>query len=262
MKLHDKTAVITGAGSGIGRALARGFAKEGACVTIADINSDQAESVAREIEGAGGNAVAIHADVSKKQDVRQLVEKTVERWGKIDVLVNNAAIVGAPPLNCLDIREETWERTLAVNLTGVLLCSQCAARKMIQQNTGGKIINISSISGQVYIGAAPNYHVSKAGIIMLTKAMAVEFAQYSIQVNAIGPGLIETPSTKPLLEIPGNREYATNTVPGKRIGRPYDIVGPALFLASRESDFVTGQTIFVDGGFLYFNPTVPVESYS
>lgn len=261
MRLQGKVAIITGAASGIGRAIALGFSREGASVAIGDINIAGATSVASEIADTGGRALAVKADVSNASEVETLVHNTVKEFGTVTILVNNAAVVGEPPLTCLDIQEDTWDTTLAVNLKGALLCSQSVTKQMIQQNAGGKIINITSISGQVYIGAAPNYHVSKAGIIMLTKAMAVEFAKYNIQVNAIGPGLVETPATRPLLDIPSNKEYAKSKVPMNRIGQPQDIVGPALFLASQDSDFVTGQTIFVDGGFLYFNPTVPVESY-
>ena len=261
MRLKDKIAIITGAASGIGRAIALGFAREGASIAIGDVNIELAKSVVSEIESSGGKAIAVKTDVSNASEVEQLIQNTVKEFRSINILVNDAAVVGEPPLDCLNIREDTWDRTLDINLKGVLLCSQAVTKVLIRQKSGGKIINIASISGQVYIGAAPNYHVSKAGIIMLTKSMAVEFAKHHIQVNAIGPGLIETPATKPLLDIPYNREYAKNKVPLGRIGQPEDIVGPALFLASQDSDFVTGQTIFVEGGFLGFNPTVPVESY-
>jgi len=261
MRLLDKIAIITGAASGIGRAIAIGYAREGAHIVIGDINAEGAESVVKEIEALGRRAIVVRADVSNSNDVEMLVNTTVRELGEVNILVNNAAIVGEPPLTCQEISEDTWDKVLAVNLKGVLLCSQAVVKEMIRQNKGGKIVNISSISGEVYIGIAPNYHVSKAGIIMLTKAMAIEFARYRINVNAIGPGLIETPSTKPLLDIIENREFAKNAVPLGRIGQPEDIVGPALFLASKDSDFVTGQTIFVDGGFLYLHPTVPIESY-
>jgi NAD(P)-dependent dehydrogenase (short-subunit alcohol dehydrogenase family) len=261
MRLLDKVAIITGAASGIGRAIALGFAREGAHIAIGDIDAEGAESVVKKIEAMGRRAIVVRTDVSNAHDVEILVNTTVRALGEVNILVNNAAIVGEPPLTCQDIHEETWDKVLAVNLKGVLLCSQSVVKAMIRQNKGGKIVNISSISGEVYIGIAPNYHVSKAGIIMLTKAMAIEFARFNITVNAIGPGLIETAASKPLLDIPENRAYAQNIVPLGRIGQPEDIVGPALFLASQDSDFVTGQTIFVDGGFLYLHPTVPLASY-
>jgi NAD(P)-dependent dehydrogenase (short-subunit alcohol dehydrogenase family) len=261
MRLSDKTAIITGGASGIGRAIAIGFAKEGAHIAIGDINEEGAKSVAKEIAALGRKAIAVRADVSNPSEIETLVTKTTKEFGSINILVNNAAMVGDPPLTCKEINVETWDKVLAVNLKGVLLCSQSAVKQMIRQNTGGKIINIASISGKVYIGIAPNYHVSKAGIIMLTKAMATEFAQYKINVNAIGPGLVETPASKPLLDMPQNREYAVNNVPLKRVGQPEDIVGPALFLATSDSDFVTGQTIIVDGGFLSLHPTIPIEAY-
>lgn len=261
MRLLDKVAIVTGAASGIGRAIAIGFAKEGAHVSIGDINLEGAESVADEIEMLGRRAIVVKTNVAEASDVKRLIDTTITEFEEINIIVNNAATVGEPPLTCQEISEDSWDQVLAVNLKGVLLCSQYAVKEMIRLSQGGKIINISSISGEVYIGIAPNYHVSKAGIIMLTKAMAIEFAKYNINVNAIGPGLIESPATKPLLDMPECREFAKNAVPLNRVGQPEDIVGPALFLASKDSDFVTGQTIFVDGGFLYSHPTVPTKYY-
>jgi len=187
-------------------------------------------------------------DVSVKSQVQRFVESSISGFGKIDILVNSAGVVTRESF--IEASEENWDRTFNVNLKGLFLCSQAVARQMIRQE-GGKIISIASAAGRGHTGGlSPGYMASKAGVIMLTRAMAVELAAHNINVNAIGPGLVETPMTEEVTTDPDRRRDLIRRIPLKRLGSPHDIVGTSIFLASTESDYITGQTIFIDGGSL------------
>jgi NAD(P)-dependent dehydrogenase (short-subunit alcohol dehydrogenase family) len=248
MRLQDRIAVVTGAGSGNGRAMAIGMGREGAHVVIADVNQQGAEMTAQEIAALGRQTLVLKTDVSQVSDIEAMVKAVTERFGRIDILVNNAGVIVRQPM--LEITEETWDRILDINLKGVFFCTQAVARVMVRQGKG-KIINIASVVG---VRAEPrrlHYNTSKAGVIMLTKSAAVELAPFHVNVNAIGPGLIETPMTHDLIGDIGQAKYWQENIPWGRIGKPEDLVGAAIFLASDEADYITGVTIFVDGGFIH-----------
>jgi len=253
-RLKDKVIIITGGAQGIGRAYALGTAAEGARVVVADINLEAAQITAGEIEAKGKEALALKTDVSSPESTQEMVEKSVDRFGKIDVLVNNAAILGKirvtrVPFYELDLDE--WDRSIEVNLKGTLLCCRACFPYMKAQG-GGKIINITSTGFHFGNPNYVHYVASKAGIIALTRCMARELGDFNINVNCIAPGatMAEDPSDKELVEL---REKKLNDllVPKrclKRMQYPEDLVGTLIFLACADSDFVTGQTIVVDGG--------------
>ena len=244
MKLKDKVAVITGSARGIGRSIAEAMAREGARVVITDRDGAEAAKTAKSI---GAAAIAIEADVSKPADIEALFEKTQKALGRVDILVNNAGI-GSPRL-VVDIGLEEWERIIRVNLTGALLCSQQAARRMIAQKSGGKIINIVSLSGQKGGVGRSAYGASKAGLEVLNKIMAVEFAEHGINVNAIAPGPIMTETGKGMHTRETVEAYH-RLIPQRRYGEPAEIASAAVFLASDDASYITGHTLNVDGGFL------------
>jgi len=251
MKLKDKVAIVTGAASsiGMGRAFALAFAKEGADVVVCDIKHEGVKERTEEIKQLGRKALAVKTDVSKPSDVSQLIETTVNTFGKIDILVNNAGVREEPAKPIQDITEEEWDSINGVNLKGVFLCIKYAVPHMIKQKRG-KIINIASIFGQV---AFPNYGAycaAKGGVINLTRTLALELAPHKINVNAIGPGVIETELSKTTLEDPEVMKLILPLIPFGRVGQPEDIAAVAVFLASDESEYVNGQTIFADGGWL------------
>jgi L-rhamnose 1-dehydrogenase len=248
MRFKDKVVIITGAARGIGRAIALGFAQEGALLVIADIRSQQAEETARLARQRGGSAFFTQTDVSKAEHVSNLIETTLSKYGTIDVLVNDAGI--CPFRDFLDMPVETWDQVQDVNLRGVFLCSQAVARVMVKRKIPGRIINISSISA--YVGGAKQAHycASKAGINMLTASMAISLGQYGITCNAVLPGPIQTDVNKEDLADPEKREYFIRRTPLGRIGEPEDVVGPVLFFASEDAAWCTGSTLVVDGGIL------------
>ena len=248
MRFKDKVVIITGAARGIGRAIALGFAQEGALLAIADIRSQQAEETVRLARQRGGSAFFTQTDVSKAEHVSNLMETTLAKYGTIDVLVNDAGI--CPFRDFLDMPIETWDQVQDVNLRGVFLCSQAAARVMVERKIPGRIINISSISA--YVGGAQQAHycASKAGINMLTASMAISLGQHGITCNAVLPGPIETDVNKEDLADPEKREYFIRRTPLGRIGEPEDVVGPVLFFASEDAAWCTGSTLVVDGGIL------------
>ncbi len=249
-RLQGRVALVTGAGAprGIGRAIALGMAREGARIAVADIDLALAEDASTAIVAAGGQAVAIRADVSVATEVHGLVERTVGAFGRLDILVNNAGIAPIRPF--LELDEATWDRTFAVNAKGVYLCAQAAARQMIRQGGGGRIINLSSISEVVSGGGLTHYSATKAAVRNLTRGMASELGKYGIAVNAIGPGTIETDILNYLPQDEQDRLRAQNlrNTPLGRLGRSEDIVGAAIFLASDAAAYVSGITLFVDGG--------------
>ena len=247
MDLKNKVAIITGSRRGIGKAIALALAKAGANIVVSDINLDDCNKLVEEIKAINGNALAVKTDVSNPEDVSQMINLTTEKFGKVDILVNNAGIYMQKSLT--DVTEQDFDRTLDINLKGVFLCSKAVVPEMIKQGKG-KIINIASIAGQVGFANSSAYCASKGAIINITRELALELAQYKINVNAIGPGVIETDMTKDLLEDKATKETLLANIPLSRIGKPEDIANAALFLASDNSDYITGITLFVDGGWL------------
>ncbi len=250
MKLKDRVAIVTGGNRGIGRAIALGLAREGAAVVINNSRSDgTAEDVARIICSSGGKATALPADIRDLKEHGRLVSAALECFGRLDILVNNAGIEIHEPF--LDTRPETWDRTLAVNLKGPYFLSQKAAQAMIR-NGGGKIINISSVHDRIPNRNRSAYAISKGGLAMLTKSLAFELAEHGITVNAISPGAILTDMNRESLSIPENRNRCLGKIAMKRFGEVEDIVGAAVFLASSDSAYMTGATVYIDGGMLLY----------
>ncbi|NJN94630.1 MAG: 3-oxoacyl-ACP reductase FabG [Anaerolineales bacterium] len=248
MRLQDKVAIVTGAGSGNGRGIALRLAEEGAAVVVADVNESGAHETAALIEAAGGQALVVRADVSRREQIEAMVQATLERFGQVDILVNNAGVESMRPF--LELPEAEWDRVMGVNLKGPFLCTQAVAREMAEAGRGGKIVNIASICSAIALVGEAHYIASKGGLLMLTKAMALDLAPYNINVNAVGPGVIETAMTANSLSSPARVEMFFNHIPLKRIGQPRDIANAVLFLASDEADYVTGTILYVDGGWL------------
>jgi len=250
MDLKDKVAIITGARRGMGKSHALKLAEAGAKVVVSDITEDDCQKVVEEIKGKGGEAIAVKCDVTKKEEVEEMVKQAVEKWGKVDILINNAGICQFKPF--LELTEEEWDRTIDINLKGYFLCAQAVAKEMEKQKSG-VIVNIASVaSGQVGIGMATlaHYCASKGGIIAMTEALAVELAPFGIRVNAIAPGMIETPMIDPVKSDPQTMEGMLAKVPMGRVGQPEEVSNLVLFLASEQSSYMTGSTVVIDGGWL------------
>ncbi len=246
--LAGKVAVVTGSSRGIGRAIAEGMAGAGAAVTVNGRNPETTQAVAGGIAGAGGKSLAVPADVGKVADIERLIKSTVATFGRLDILVNSAGI--SPHYKPAEtMTEAEWDEVIAVNLKGVFLCCQAAGRVMIPQKSG-RIINISSIGGQVALPRLIAYCAAKGGIDQLTRVLAVEWAPHHILVNAISPGYIDTDLTKGLRQNPARRDALLRQVPLGRLGKPDEIAGAAIYLASDAASYVTGQTLDVDGGWL------------
>ena len=246
--LGSKVALVTGAGSGLGRAIANGFALFGAAVSAVDVNPETAQSVADGIKASGGKAIAVECDVTQQDQVRAAVAETLREFGKIDVLVANAGIGDRNPAE--DMTIEQWERVIAVNLKGVWLCDQEVGKHMIDRDAGGSIINMASIAGQIGLTTGnANYSASKGGVIALTRCLAIEWARFNIRVNAIAPVQFKTPLVLKLIERrPETLDYFLKDIPLGRMGEVEEMVGPAVFLASDASAMVTGHVLNVDGG--------------
>jgi len=245
MRLRGRVTAITGGALGIGRATALLFASEGALVALGDVEAGASEKVVHEIAARGGRAIAVPVDVGDAGQVQAFVDRVVAEFGRLDVMFANAGIAHSTPF--LEHPEAQWHRVLRVNLTGVFLCGQIAARQMVKQG-GGRIIATASINGFRGVENLVGYNVAKAGVIELTKTMAVELAQHRITVNAIAPAQIDTRLTQSLPEEARTRRLAR--IPLGRFGEPEEVARVALFLASDDASFVTGHTLAVDGGYL------------
>ena len=247
ISLKGKIAIVTGGGRGIGSAIALGFAQAGANVVVASRTPADLERVKSQIENLGRHALAVQTNIAVKAEVDNMVAKTLEKFGTIDILVNNAAI--NIMRNLVDLREDGWDKVMNVDLKGYFLCSQAAAKVMMEKKTGN-IINIVSTGATKAAPGLGAYSIAKAGVVMLTKLLAVELASYHIRVNAIGPYLVKTAFSQPMWSNPEALQALEASIPLGRIAEPEDVVSVALFLASDASSYITGQTIYVDGGTL------------
>lgn len=246
--LKDKVAIVTGGSRGIGKAIALGFAQAGADLVVCSRKLPDLEKVSEEIKGMGRKALAVVAHMGKREDIENLVNQAEKEFGHIHILVNN---VGINPIMkpIEEITEEEWDKIMDVNLKGCFLMSQVVAKLMIKQGKGS-IINITSVGGFRVSPGLGVYCVSKAGMIMLTKVLAKEWGRYGIRVNALGPGLVRTKLSQALWTNPEIMDETLKNTPLSRVGEPEDIVGAAIFLAADASSYITGETLFVDGGSL------------
>ena len=251
MRLEGQVAIITGAGQGIGRAIALTLAREGAAVAVNDINLELAKNVADEIKSQGGRAEPVKADVSHKEEVITLVEKTLDNFKKIDILVNNAGTAKLTPT--VELTEAEWDSTTDVTLKGQFLCSQAVAKHMIRQKRG-KIVNIASLAAHIGTPSLLAYSASKGGVTQLTKVLAVEWGKHNITVNAVSPGLTMTELVKAVFKDRPEFTEGIERIPLKRLAEPEDIANAVLFFVSTEADYVTGQVLAVDGGTLAVHP--------
>jgi glucose 1-dehydrogenase len=249
MRLEGKVAIVTGAATGIGKAIAIRFAREGAAVVIDYVGPpDTPASVKQEIEGFGGKCLAVAADVTKPDEVAKLIDDTVQAFGKLDIVVNNAGV--EKKIAFVDYPLAELQKILSVNLIGPFLVSQAAARQMIRQGKGGRLINISSIHEDLPMPTNAAYCASKGGLRMLARTIAVELAKDNITVNNIGPGAVFTPIDADIEAQPEMEKALMSEIPLNRWGKPEEIAGLATYLASDEAGYVTGSTYFIDGGML------------
>ena len=248
MRLKDKVALITGANSGIGKAIARRFAAEGAHVAVNYRPGSATDSEAAQAEAAsfGPLSIAVVGDVSKREDVERMMAEIIERFGRVNIAINNAGIEMKKPF--LEVTDDDWNKVIAVNLFGSYLVSQGAARQMVRQGAGGKLIFISSVHEDIPFPGYTAYCASKGGVRMMMRNLAMELAQYKINVNNIAPGAIATPINQSVLDDPLAMKNAVSEIPWGRFGRPEEVASVAVFLASDEAEYVTGSTYYVDGG--------------
>ncbi|QQR66600.1 MAG: glucose 1-dehydrogenase [Candidatus Brocadia sp.] len=244
--LRDKVALVTGAGKGLGKSMALALSESGAHVAVASRTQSDIEATAQEIQENGVKSIPIAADVTRQEDVDKMVEKVLTELNTIDILVNNVGtFLGG---QFLESSLEDWRKMLEINLTSTYLCSKVVGRHMVERQQG-KIINVSSVLGMFGAGSSAAYCASKGGVIQLTRALSIELAKYHITVNAIAPYTMETEMTKTMLQDEKLKNIIVSRIPLKRIGKPADLSGPVVFLASKASDYITGQVLCVDGGF-------------
>jgi len=244
-KLDGKIAIVTGGADGIGGATVREFVKEGAKVVIADINEEKGMILYKELKDAGADVLFVKTNVAAESEVENLVSKTVETYGRLDVVFNNAGVAELTPTH--ELTEESWRRTVSVNLDGVFFMAKHAIKQMLI-NGGGSIVNAASIYGHVGFGQHVAYSSSKGGVVNLTRALAVEYAKENIRVNSVGPGFVMTPMLAPLSE--EMLQYLATLHPIGRLGKPVEIAKAVVFLASDDASFITGANIPVDGGYI------------
>ncbi len=249
-ELTNKIALVTGAQRGMGRAHALALAAQGAKVAVTDINEETCQTVVDKIKANGGEAICFKMDVLNIAEINEVFDKVIAKWGRLDILVNNAGIYQPKP--ALEMTEEEWDKTIDINLKGYFFCAQRAAKEMAK-NKWGRIVNISSIaSGQVGVGvnASSHYTASKGGVIGMTETLALEWAPLGININAIGPGAIDTPMVRDS-NIPKEQlDAMIEHIPLKRVGKPEEVSAAVVFLSSDEASYITGATLFVDGGWL------------
>jgi NAD(P)-dependent dehydrogenase (short-subunit alcohol dehydrogenase family) len=245
--LPGKVAVVTGGRRGIGKAIALALAEAGADIALCDrvVDDGELEAVAEEVKRLGRRSLAVKADITNRADVDSLVQKVVDEFGAIDILVNNAATNIRAPL--LELQEDGWDRVIDTDLKGYYLCSQVVGKQMVSQKRGN-IINIASTAALKADAGMGAYCIAKAGVVMLTRVLALELAQYNIRVNAVAPYIVKTKFSQPLWSEPEALKQIESEIPLGRLAEPRDIVGSVLFLASDASSYITGQTIIVDGG--------------
>ena len=246
MNLEGKVAIVTGGAQGIGKGIVERYVKENAKVAIFDIDKDMLEATEAEMKSMGGDVMTFTVDVLSKEQIFNAVNAVADKWGHIDILVNDAGI--CPWADFLEIPEEDWDKVMGINLKGYFLMSQAVGRIMSKQKDGGSIIHMSSVNGLAAEAQIAHYNVSKGGINMLTMSMALELAKYNIRVNAICPGFIDTRLNRSDIE---NEEWLKEylkTIPMGRVGKPSDIASAAFFLASDDSAYITGHLLVVEGG--------------
>ena len=248
MRLKDKVALVTGAGSGIGKAIASRFAAEGARVVVnyRGGGTHSGADVQKEIERTGGTAAAMAADVNQRVEVEGMVQEIIKRFGRLDIAVSNAGIEIKKPF--LEVTDEEWNKVIGVNLYGSFLVSQIAARQMVKQGQGGKLIFISSVHEDIPFPEYTAYCASKGGVRMMMRNLAMELAPHKINANNIAPGAIATPINESVLQDPEATKNALEEIPWGRFGKPEEVASVAVFLASQEADYVTGSTYYIDGG--------------
>ncbi|MEM1323835.1 MAG: SDR family NAD(P)-dependent oxidoreductase [Bacteroidota bacterium] len=248
MQVNNKVVIITGAGSGIGKASAQLFAEHGAKVVISDINEANAQQVAQEIKEQGGEALALPCNVTQYEEVEQLIQQTVEHFGQLDVMVNNAGIGPKHPAKVAEHTMDDWHNVIAVNQTGVFYCMQLALRQMMQQGSGN-IVNIASLAGLKASGKNLSYSASKFAVVGMTKSAALEYASKNIRINAVCPGYTESALLQQLLDTrPDMEKFLKSYIPMKRFGHAQEIAQAVVWLASDGTSFMTGQTVTLDGG--------------
>ncbi len=254
MSLSGKVVIITGAARGIGRACAERFVREGAKVVVADIDQARGQETATAISGGGTETLFVACDVGDSVQVSNLIAASVDAFGALDVLVNNAGILHTGDF--MDLTEQDFDRVIRVNLKGPLLVGQAVARQLIDQGRGGAIVNLSSVGAVLAAPFQAAYNVSKGGVAQLTRVMALSLAPHGIRVNAIGPGTIGTDMTNDMLGDNALRRRILSRTPLGRVGDPAEVAAVAVFLASEEASYITGQTVYCDGGRLPLNYTV------
>ena len=251
MRLEGKVAIVTGGGTGIGKGIATVMAREGAAVVVDYVGKpDAAQETVNTITAAGGKAVAVAADVSKSDQVDALIAAAVSQFGRLDIMVNNAGVEKKMPF--VDTPEDYWDFVISINLKGPFLCSKAAARQMIAQSGGGRIINISSVHEDLPMPTNAPYCATKGGLRMLMRTICVELAPHGITVNNIGPGAIDTPMDADLKAHPAQMAELLAEIPIGRMGQPEEVANLAVYLASDDAAYVTGSTYFIDGGMLRY----------